>query len=348
MLYYRVDPCNGCTGLFLCQGDFMSKGSYAQKKMARIVSSLADLGPALGTPTQKEEVIPRPTILEVAQELQAKTKFTDFVIAGNGATLFFGGVIFGYIIEERERGEVRFFKVLRSDNPKLPEGFTLSTVEVSRLASRDVVERYLPRGDCANPVLENQRAVMINTLLDAIADSGGNGAVLQAIDAAARQATLQYEREARAGKIRHDINSGQLLSDPLKMFNVEEVSTFGFVIGDKPMVFRSGMRPVDKKGEYLVHCVWVLSAPFGTSGEYREGSFLQLRHLFDAEHPHPSVSALAEAIRALFTEEQMTEAKRLVKLFVGEKADEAEEDRSTALVTVPVQQFVHTSPEALQ
>ncbi len=333
---------------FFTKEIFMAKGSYAQKKLARIVSSLADLGPALSTSTQKEEVTPKPTMLKVAQELQSKTKFTDFVIAGNRATLFFGGVIFGYIVEERERGEVRFFKVLRSDNPKLPEGFTLSTVEISRLASRDVVERYLPRGDCANPVLENQRAMMINTLLDAIADSGGNGAVLQAIDAAARHATLQYEREARAGKIKHDINSGELSSDPLKMFNVEEVGTFGFIIGDKPVVFRSGMRPVDKKGEYLVHCVWVLSAPFGTSREYREGSFLQLRHLFDAEHPHPSVSALAEAVRALFTEEQTTEAKRHVKLLAGEKVGEAEEDHPTALVTVQVQQFVHTSPEVLQ
>lgn len=258
------------------------------------------------------------TVVEVAQELQSSTSFTSFVLGGNGSTLLCEGVIFGYTVEERQAGLVRFFSVLRSENPKLPKGLTISSDEVARQV--DEGKDYTPRGKAVDPVREMARAVMINTLRRAVMAVGGNDAVLEAIDGARRKAEAQKHRQMRADKILADIGNGKLSGDLLRMFDPMDIVMFGVIVDGKPAVLRSGTLAIDKQGQHFVHCVQVLSAPLGG---LKQEAFVEVSKIFDESQPHPYAAALTKKLRTLFPEEQLPEAKRLAQELKGDVPKES-------------------------
>lgn len=320
------------------EGEEVSGGHNKRGHRREKPVKLADLGEvtSVGVVLALVASQVKPTIVELAQELQSKTNFLDFILAGHGSTMLFGDVIFEYVIEERQNGEVRFFMVLHSENPKLPIGFRMASSVVGGLASEGV-DRYFSRGDVLSLDEENKKTAMVNIFLDAIRGSGGHGAVMEAIEAKQHEAELQAEFQERAYKIGQDIANGTLLGNPMKMFNAEEAHTFGFVIGNKPVVLRSGVRSIVKGRDVLVHCVWLLSDPLRSGQDYSEGTFVQTWQLFDEGHSRSSATALAAVIRSLFSEEQVDEAKSLAAKMPGaKKVEVAEVTNPSVTVAVPM------------
>lgn len=266
-----------------------------------------------------------PTVVEVAQELQSETSFISLVLKGNGATFLTEDTIFGYVVDSRGR----FFKVLRSGNPKLPQDLTISSDEVRRQV--DMGKDYTPRGNAANPVQEMARAVMINIMKRAVDSVGGNDAVLAAIEAARKKAEAKDRQKQRAEKILADIGNGTLSGDLMKMFDPMAIVMFGVLIDGKPAVLRSGTIAVDKHGEYFAHCVQVLSAPLPCG--LSEGAFVEVAKIFDEFQPHPHAARFAEKLRTLFTEEQTPLAKSLSQKL---KAEESGNTSSEVVVMPPV------------
>ena len=315
--------------------------NYAAKRAIRLVSSLTELGDAMKSVTPDTETKDvKPTIVELAQELQSTTNFTDFILAGHESTFLFDGVIFGYIVEQREAGEIRFFKVLHSEKVGLSVGFMITSSEVAHHA--ELGKKYSPRMNVADMATEKVRTIFINTLLAAVDADGGHEAVMAAIELKRHQERREKVLEGRAEKIRRDINNGTLETDPLKMFDDTEVRTFGFIVDDKPVVIRTGSLPVDKNGEYYAHAALVLSAP---RGGCKQDSYVELSKLFEEKHPHPFVCSLVKFLLAVFDENQLPEARRLSKLLVGEVTSTKE----VALpVEVPFGQFTVTSTSEMK
>lgn len=305
------------------------RGGKQARKEARVqkgalTHGLADLGEIIQVPATVPASIR--TIVQEAQELQSATRFPDFVFQGNDATLYVpdnagGGVIFKYVID----GEERVFEVLRSEDPKLPAGFAFVSVALSEFADSGM-DRYFPRADVEDLYSENMFARAINILYGAIQRAGGQRAVVMELERRKRQAEMEAECKERAARILADMKNGKLLGTEslLPMFDVESGNQFGIVVDGKPMVLRSGNRPINRKETRYAHCLVLVSAPYGTTGEYGEQVFVQVTQIFDEMHLFPDVTAFAAMVASLFSEEQREEAERIVHQLRGKDGTETE------------------------
>lgn len=199
---------------------------------------------------------------------------------------------------------------------------------------------YYPRADVDDLYSENQFARAINILYGAIQKAGGLRTVVSELMSRRRQAEMEADCQKRAEKILADTKRGALLGveSLLEMFDPESGNQFGVVINGKPMVLRSANRPINKRETRHGHCLILLSAPFGTTGGYDQGVFVQVTQMFDEKHLFPDVHAFAVSIASLFSEEQREEGKRLVCQLRGEDdtvTEAPEQGAGVQMVVVP-------------
>lgn len=287
----------------------MNQARYAAKRAALL---------ATASDVKNDEQSPSATLAsigDVAEIMQSKTKYSDFVVAGcNGGnpTLFLEDVIFAYVIVKDDH----FAKVMKTENSDVRVGDFVYINEVRRL-SEEGKTRYYPRVD-RNFDLENRRAEILRILLESIAKEGGNDAVLRAFD----EDQARREVEVFAEKIREDIKKGTLESDPMKLFDDRKARQFGFIIDGKPMVMRSGYISIGyRKHKREVYCLRLTDAPLGTSGAYPVEVYLHIGYIFSETPPSVEVAAFSAAIASLFGEDQLEEAKQLAENFI--EIDEA-------------------------
>lgn len=247
-------------------------------------------------------------VVKSARTLHSYTMFSDFIIGGPGSTFFADGVIIMYSYEERRGGGL--FSVVESEDPRLCPGAFVHENEFFNLLNRNMV--YVLRTD-RTPVIEEARVQLFGLLTKAVNAEGEYKTVLTRINEAKdRQATTDL-----VARIHDDMESGQLLTDPLQIFAPIEGREFGFIIRDKPMVFRTGLAWVGQHARRRqVHSLVLVSAPLGTDALYQVGTFVYVAHLFDDSVLPESVVQMTQDLRRLFTRDVLPEAMQLaVKLW---------------------------------
>lgn len=250
------------------------------------------------------QVVPaQRTLVEIAQSMQPCTSFACFAYDGQGATLYLdtASMIFEH------QGEK--LAVVEADDKRLV-GVFIWFCELRKLAEAGET-KYRPKIDTVwREDLENKRAYILTSLLEAISTEGGHQGVMAVMQSLRAAAEL---REAMASKSQN----------LFEMFDKEGTHTFHVEIGNKPMVFRSGHFKVPSwkgrvKSDREVFGIKLLTAPVGAPNDaYKVGGYVVLEHLFSNTPPTNEVGAMMTDLIGLFEAEGKLEEVKAAVIAIG-------------------------------
>ncbi len=258
------------------------------------------------------------TLKNAAIRLQATEDFLLFAF-GDVENLYFEDVLFECTTITNPRGNRQAAKVIGSENGKVPVGFFIFFDELRSIASHDdpAKRRYFQRASTGdrevNQQFENTKKAVMDVLLRAIEVAGGAEAI--------------NIREAMDG-LREQIAAGEIGSSLLKVMDQDEVGTFGFNVGDKPLIFQTCFVPVGK-GERatMIHALKLTVAPLGAPEGLVVGNYIPTYQLLKSGHSNPAASIIASILRPLWDEDEVDQVAASI---ANGNADVVEADEEPA------------------